>query len=378
MAYAEKDSRTKKLTGRWAVDRWYKYGDSSPDRRFRKAFMTKKEAEGWEAYVMKTGLEPPDAEGNQRPIGPTFKEAAAEMRAKYDVWKKGRDPSGQRRLDWIISKIGHRPLAQVSTGDLDDIVLDLLRRPVRKGHRNPKGQMKGRTVNGYLTMASAVLTWSASRPKDYGDFKPPVIPLQATEETRIVYMTDEQEKLLVTYMTNKGFLNSALTIRVLRASGMRWGEFEGLEPQMVQTVKRANGQLIGWIKLDKTKTDTPRDIPITPKMAGELRALLANGARPNYWTIRRQFDEAKKVLGLPPGLTMYGARHAAATYLTKRGLQPAKIKQFMGHKSYKTTEKYIHVENEDLVEAAEILNPNPGWEPETEEVGEVVAFNKVS
>jgi hypothetical protein len=53
---------------------------------------------------------------------------------------------------------------------------------------------------------------------------------------------------------------------------------------------------------------------------------------------------------------MYGARHAAATRLTKREVQPAKIQQLVGHKSYETAEKSVRVENEDLAEAEKTLN----------------------
>jgi integrase len=374
MSFAERDSRTKKLTGRWAVDFWYK-AKGEPDRRMRRAFATKLAADTNEAYARARGCWA-DPEADEA-LGPTFKAAVADMRAKHDVWQKGRDPSGQRRLDWITDRIGHRPINQVSTGDLDDLVLDLLRRPV-KSKRNTTGRMKGRTVNGYLTMASAVLTWAAARPKQFGDFKTPEIPWQAVEETRIHFMTEAQGELLNTHLMRKGLLDSALILRVLRASGMRWGELAGLEPHMVQVAKLATGQSIGWIKLDKSKTDAPRDIPVPVEMAKSLKALIVNGPSPNYSRLRMQFDAAKEVLGLPPALTMYGARHGAATYLTKRGLAPAKIQQFMGHKSYKTTEKYVHVENEDLAAAAEILNPTLGGEDEIQPEADIVDFKKAN
>jgi integrase len=299
------------------------------------------------------------------------------MRAKHDVWKRGRDPSGQARLDWITERIGHVPVAKVDTGHLDDLVLDLQRRPV-KSKRNPSGRMKGRTINGYLTMVSAVLTWAAARPKQFGTFVPPVVPWQETEETRVHFMTEAQGQLLDTHLMRKGLLDSALILRVLRASGMRWGELAGLEPHMITVAKLATGQDIGWIKLDKSKTDSPRDIPVPAEMAKSLKALIVNGPSPNYSRLRMQFDAAKEVLGLPPLLTMYGARHGAATYLTKRGMQPAKIQQFMGHKSYKTTEKYVHVENEDLAEAALILNPTLGGEGQISPAAEIVDFKKAS
>jgi hypothetical protein len=48
----------------------------------------------------------------------------------------------------------------------------------------------------------------------------------------------------------------------------------------------------------------------------------------------------------------------------------------MGHKSYKTTEKYVHVESENLVQAVEFLTPTSGGETKIPDSSEVVAFKK--
>ncbi|MGY3589390.1 tyrosine-type recombinase/integrase [Bradyrhizobium sp. USDA 4350] len=374
MAFAEKDQRTKKLTGRWCVDFWFK-AQGEPEKRMRRAFDSKKDAEANETYARQTGrwADPED----DTAAGPTFKQAAAEMRRVHGPWLKDRDPSGQSRLDWVIERIGTKPVKGVTTADLQGLVDDLKKRPV-KSKRNDTGSMRGRTLNGYLTMASAVLTWAAARPEDYGTFTPPVVPWQETIKTRIHFMTDEQHRLLLKHFTEKGWIDEVLVARVFQASGMRWSEFEGLEPHMVQVSILANKQEIGWIKLDETKTDTPRDIPVPPQLARDLRGLLQNGYSPNYNRSRTRFDTARDLYGWNPALTMYGMRHAAATYLTKRGMQPAKIKQFMGHKAYSTTEQYIHVENEDLAEAALILNPTHGGEAAVEPNSNVVAIGKAS
>lgn len=372
MAFAERDSRTGKHTGRWAVDFWWR-PKGQPEKRMRRAFATKSEAEAAEAYARSTGQWPSATE--EQAGGPTFRMAAEEMRKHHSVWQRGRDTSGQKRLDWIIEQIGDLQVSKVSTEDLDGLVVALRKRKV-VSKRNDTGKLKGRTINGYLTMASAVLTWAADRPKVFGKFRVPNVPWQDVVETRIHFITMDQQALLVRYYTEKGWIDDALIVRVLAASGMRWGEFAGLEPHMVVIAKTRQGAEVGWIKLDRTKTDNPRDIPITPAMAKELRALIANNWSPNYNRSRMRFDSARKALGLPPSLTLYGARHAAATYLTKQGMQTAKISKFMGHKSYKTTEKYVHVENEDLVEGVEFLNPTLGGEASIPESSEVVAFKK--
>lgn len=356
MAFAERDSRTKKYTGRWAVDFWWRPKDE-PEKRMRRAFATKAEAEAAETYARSTGQWPNATE--EEAGGPTFRMAAEDMRKHHDVWQRGRDVSGQARLDWIIEQIGDLQVSKVSTEDLDGLVRALRKRKV-VSRRNDTGKLKGRTINGYLTMASAVLTWAADRPKVYGSFRVPNLPWQDTIKTRIHFLTMAQQEALVAYYTEKGWPEEALLVRVFASSGMRWSEAAGLEPHMV-TVGNRNG----WIKLDATKTDNPRDIPVAVETARELKALLASGYTLNYNRTRTRFDIAREVLGLPPALTMYGMRHAAATYLTKGGVQPAKIQSFMGHSSYATTQQYVHVEPDDLVEAVNILTPTLGGEPKS-------------
>jgi integrase len=374
MAFAERDSRTKKHTGRWAVDFWWRV-KGQPEKRMRRAFDSKAEAEAAETYARATGLWPQQSAEEAK--GPSFKEAAEDMRAKHDVWLAGRDVSGQRRLDWVIEHIGHLPVAHVSTEDLDGLVAALRKRKVIN-RRNDTGKLRGRTINGYLTMASAVLTWAASRPKVYGDFRVPEVPWAQIVETRIYFMTMDQQALLVRYYLEQGWPEEALIVRTLCQSGMRWSEFAGLEPHMITFSKNAKGSEVAWIKLDRTKTNHPRDIPITPGLGREIRALIGNDWRPNYSRSRTRFDVARKLLGLPPSLTLYGARHAAATYLTKQGMPTANIQSFMGHSSYKTTEKYVHVESEDLVQAVDYLNPTSGGEALIGHVSEVVAIRKIS
>jgi hypothetical protein len=375
MSFAVRDQRTKKLTGKWGVDFWFK-APGEPDKRMRRlSFDTKATADANEAYARQTGrwADPEDDEA----AGVTFEKAATDMRAVHPKWKRGRDPSGQKRLDWVISKIGKRPVKGVTTEDLQGIVDDLLKRPV-KSKRNATGKMTGRTLNGYLTMASAVLTWSAARPKTYGTFVPPVVPWQNVVKTRIHFMTHEQQGLLIKFYQSKGWVDEVIVVRVLGASGMRWSEFEGLEPHMVQLTKTAKQQEIGWIKLDLTKTDTPRDIPIPPQLARDLRGLLQNGYSASYERSRKRYDKARKLYGWNPNLTMYGMRHAAGTYLTKNNMVGEKVQQFMGHKSYSTTQQYIHLENEDLVDAVDFLTPTHGGEEKMEPQTNVVAIGKAS
>jgi len=93
MAYAEK--RDGKLTGRFIGE---VKGSGFPKR----AFDTKRAAEGHEAYIRATGEEPPRADGEAS--GVTFRMVATELKeagGPEGTWARGKDPSVISRLDFV-------------------------------------------------------------------------------------------------------------------------------------------------------------------------------------------------------------------------------------------------------------------------------------
>lgn len=355
MAYAEK--RADALTGFWYGEVQLKAG------RFRRRFETLKEAKGYEAYVKATGEEPPHL-NEAKLSGPTFKETVVLMRAAKKSKKK--DPSGVRRLDYIVSFLGELPLRAITTSKLDALVADLEKRPaqMRGGDRISHG-----TINRYLTAFSGVMTWARARVKDGEDdpLSAPVVPWRKEAGRRIHWYSDAQEATLVSYLEGRGDRVEALVLRVLCATGMRWGEFSSLEAHQCQPE---------WVLLDETKTDTPRDIPIDEALARELKALVVSGAIPEYEPMRMCLKAAVKSCGYSPKLGIHSARHACATRLIKSGASLAIVQKFLGHKDIKTTTKYVHVEADDLMSALKNRSPRRGDTGQNEGRGEVVSFMK--
>lgn len=353
MAYAEK--RDGKLTGHW-------YGEVvlKSAGKFRKRFETRKEAKGYEAYVKEVGREP---EGMaEKPPGMTFKDAVIQMQATNAV---SRDPSGLRRTAWLVSCIGDVALSALTTAHFDALVGDLEKRPTQV---RGKKTMEDSTVNRYLSAASAVLTWARPR-VEKGHVPIPTIVLPWRKETgkRIHWFTETQEAAVCAFMVSEGWRTDALTIRVLCATGLRWSEFAGLEPHQCQSE---------WILLDETKTDTPRDVPIDPALASELRALVRSQAFPKYETIRKHLKRAVIMCGYSAKLGVHNCRHTTATRLVLKGTPLPVVKEFLGHKNITTTMKYVHVQNSQLAEASRNLYPHRGEAAQTPHEGSVLAFNK--
>jgi integrase len=339
MSYAEK--REGKLTGHWYGEVFLK----ATGERFRRRFETKKEAKGYEAYVRAAGVEPANLK-DAKLGGPTFREHVILMRATRS---EGRDPSGSRRLDFLVERWGHLTIPAITTARLDELVADLERRPAQI---TGKAKISDGTINRYLSAFSGVVKFARARPKETDVvISAPVIPWRKEAGKRVHWFSDAQVAVVVPYMQSQGWMAEALSLRVLQATGMRWGELEGLEAHQCQPE---------WIKLDETKTDTPRDVPIDDVMAQELKAMVVTGTIPKYWLMRTHLKHAVKACGFSPKLGIHNARHGAATEMMKNGTAPPIVQKFLGHKSFKTTMKYIHVEDDDLMKAMRNRNPRRG------------------
>jgi integrase len=351
MAYAEK--RDGKLTGQWVGEVNTKLG------RMRRRFETHREALGYEAYVKATGFEPAHLSASKA-SGPTFADVAAHARASNETWKRNRDPSGQRCLDWLIGRIGDLPISDVDTTRLDRLVKELSAKPgVTSGSKLSAG-----TINRYLSAASGVLKFARARGMVASQ---PVVPWLKETGHRIAFLDEALQPIVVGYMVSQGWLAAALALRVLVASGMRWGEFISVDA--IQLTSE-------WIKLDATKTDTPRDIPLDPKLMGEFKAMVIQNGRPNYTTMRRQLKAALEACGGDPAIGIHNLRHTTATRLNKLEVPTATVQQFLGHKDIKTTMKYLHVEAADLMAASKKLTPRVGGEEHMFHNADVVPFTK--
>ena len=61
-------------------------------------------------------------------------------------------------------------------------------------------------------------------------------------------------------------------------------------------------------------------------------------------TVAKQFREARRLAGLPQSLTLYGARHAFATYAVEATGNVFAVADVLGHQDLKTTRIYQHPE----------------------------------
>ncbi len=73
------------------------------------------------------------------------------------------------------------------------------------------------------------------------------------------------------------------------------------------------------------------------------------------------FNRAVQAAGIHKNVTFHSLRHSYATHLLEKGVDIKYIKELLGHFDIKTTERYLHVAKEKLVNIKsplDYLDPN--------------------
>lgn len=339
MSYPEKRDGT--LTGWW-------YGATTHrGRRFRARFETKAEAVGYEAYVAATGREPPGNLSVDASV-PTFRSCADACKAAggpQGYWKAGKDQSMLQRLDYVTAFFDAMPITTVDNQAMQRLVTDLQRRPGL--HKHAGKPLSPATINRYLDAASAVLTYAVESMRVLPS-KPKVPKIAGVISKREETISDAEELAVRQWMLDNGYRVEELCIRFLVATGFRRGELMGLKREQVM---EDHVVLYSY----QTKGKATRTVYIEPELANEMRAILASGQLPDAFQLLRVFKKACEARGSSAELVLHSLRHTTATRLLSAGVDMRVVQQILGHKSITTTQRYTHVQEGMLRDAAKKL-----------------------
>lgn len=118
------------------------------------------------------------------------------------------------------------------------------------------------------------------------------------------------------------------------------------------------------ILVENAKGKKDRYIPLSPVLLDILRAYLQQyKPRPKEYlfesdqtkgpyltrTAQKVFEDAKAKAGITKKAGIHVLRHSFATHLLEKGIDIRYIKDLLGHFNIKTTERYLHVKKEQLI-----------------------------
>lgn len=150
--------------------------------------------------------------------------------------------------------------------------------------------------------------------------------------------------------------------------GVRKGDALSLRPEDLDFERHV-------VRLTVQKTDEPLEIPMHPMLEGILRGVLASqsepepyvfmstrrarktGERTHFVDIKNAFRGALARAGLSgQGFTFHSIRHTFASTLYRSGVPLLTVSKLLGHRSVKTTERYLGVRLEEKRQAVAILS----------------------
>lgn len=265
----------------------------------------------------------------------------------YDrKWKKKKDGAKARRLaDIIVETLGDIPLAEIDQKKYYELVSLLETRGVQES-----------TINRYRASLKTVLR--------HHQLNYQFIEMTPEIGGRIRILTKEEETAAIALFRDtkhssrrSAFYEMPDFIAVLVDTGMRANELLGLPPKDIDF---ATNMLTIWIN----KADKPRSVPMTTRATQVLAVRAKNESGKLFSLNIHQADKAwawmrdEMKLEADKDFVIHALRHTCATRLIVKGIDIYRVQKWMGHKSIKTTEKYLHLDPLQLRAAAAALEPD--------------------
>jgi integrase/recombinase XerC len=197
------------------------------------------------------------------------------------------------------------------------------------------------------------------------------IPLPKVEKKLPVYLSvEEMEGLLCApeESTREGSRNRAI-LEMLYSTGLRVSELAALDiPDL-----SAEGTILVLGKGKKERMVVfgeyaRKSVRSYLEMRGEFKpdeeeeALFLNsrGGRLSVRGIERIVHDSALLAGLSSDITPHTLRHSFASHLLARGADLRVIQELLGHSSLSTTQKYTHIEIEQLMREYQDAHPKAG------------------
>ena len=189
------------------------------------------------------------------------------------------------------------------------------------------------------------------------------IKLPKLQKGEMVVVNNEEQKMIITYLIEKGKNVIADMVEFSLNSGMRGGEVVNLR---WGDVERNNRLIKVGSKNYKTKSRKIRTIPFNSKMEkiiienfetqknnskSEFIFSQKNGKPYKVDTISKTFKKAVRDLGLPEELHWHCLRHTAASNWVNNKVPIYTVQKLLGHANVNTTQIYAKVNLQELRDA---------------------------
>lgn len=249
----------------------------------------------------------------------------------------------------LIPRIGNHVISDISRSDGMNIISSM-----QSLNKKPS------TINKVMVILKTILTYAI----DLDIIE--TMPITKIKELRV----DNKDFPYWNELEAKDFISKVKghklyhIIKFGMNTGLRRGEMCGL---LWKNVKENNGnlelefneQMLPGRERGTVKGFTSRFVPLSPEAESVLKEIgrkndddyvfmLPSGKtiEPNW--LSNEFRLLQKELGIKNSIKFHGLRHTFASILTSKGVNLQKIQHLLGHRDSKTTERYSHLNQDDL------------------------------
>ncbi len=303
---------------------------------------------GEPAPVAKTAATAP----KNGPKSPTIREFACRFEHEHiDMYLKPRTAEKYRsalRL-YIIPELGDQRLEDITTADVQKLHNSLKKMPCAANY-----------VRCVLSvMFSKAEAWVQTT------FRNPVTVVQRFKERAVERFLDPEERQALERVLaaaehipsgKPGHIGreAIWAMRLLALTGMRRDEIRDLCWEMVNWRQ-------GTLRLPDTKTGK-RDIVVADEVMELLGKIAAHKGNPKrglvvcssrgkrLWSLCRSWKHARKLAGIPD-VRLHDLRHSVASDAIMSGVPLEVVGKMLGHKNYRTTQRYAHIADYALRDA---------------------------
>jgi integrase len=269
--------------------------------------------------------------------------AAVMEAAKGSLWEgDDTEDTAWARLGIVADLLGRN----TKLDDIDTQMVDGLIKKLRatRGSSNA-------TVNRFMSGLRTFLTWAKARKYRTVPLEDIAFDWKNEVAGRIRWISWDEQRAMELFFTDpsrpKEHQDTALAvwelIQIAIATGCRRNEL------LFAQAGQVRGNLL-TVWADQTKTEDPRTIPMTPKIAAMFRALIVSGRMPTIRGLRSWWQRMAVALNLDndDAFVFHITRHTCATRLLDAGVHLLVMKEWLGHKTIETTLRYSHVKPENL------------------------------
>lgn len=139
------------------------------------------------------------------------------------------------------------------------------------------------------------------------------------------------------------------------SAGLRVSEIVNLKIKDIDSkrmqlfIERAKGKKDRYVNLSPVLLDILRSYFIGYKPRLYLFESEYSGNAYPVRTVQQIFANAKRKAGIRKDIGIHSLRHSFATHLLEKGVDIRYIKELLGHFNIRTTERYLHVTRQNLV-----------------------------